>query len=284
MELELSRLGLIAGNGPLPLLVLQQANKHNLPVTVAAIKEETEPEIAAFSSPTISIHWIGVGQLGKLIRVFKGAGVDKAFMVGQVKHAHIFAPGSRSPFEQLRHLPDVRMIRLLASLRKKNTVSLIGAVIQVLEKEGITMLDSTSLLKDLLAGQGVMTKRAPRREEAEDFEYGRPVALEIARLDLGQTLVVKNQAVVAVETMEGTDDTIRRAAALVKGEPLTVIKVSRPNQDMRFDVPVVGIRTLNILKECHVSALGLDAGKTLMIDKAEFLHGAAEADICVVGF
>ena len=174
--------------------------------------------------------------------------------------------------------------QVLASLRKKDTGSLIGAVIDKFESEGVRFLDSTLFLRPYLASSGLMTARKPTREERLDFEYGRRIAVEIARLDLGQTVVVKDQAVVAVEAMEGTDETIRRASELVRGEKLTVVKVSRPNQEMRFDVPVIGMRTLDVLRDCSVSALGVDAGKTLMVDKRQFLQRAGESGISVVGF
>ena len=284
----IKRLGLIAGNGVLPGLVLEEALSRQIPVTVAAIKEETDVDLDSISrtpgAPDVSIHWVGLGQLGKLIRTFKKESVDAALMVGQVKHVRIFAPGSKSPFSQIKHLPDLQMLGVLASLRKKDTGSLIGAVIDKFESEGVRFLDSTLFLRPYLASSGVMTGRKPTKEEQLDFEYGRRIALEIARLDLGQTVVVKDQAVVAVEAMEGTDETIRRASELVRGEKVTVVKVSRPNQEMRFDVPVIGMKTLDVLRDCTVSALGVDAGKTLMVDKEQFLQRAGELGISVVGF
>jgi len=284
----IKRLGLIAGNGVLPRLVLQEAMSRQIPVTVAAIKEETDVDLETIAggpgTPEVSIHWVGLGQLGKLIRTFKQEGVDSAVMVGQVKHVRIFAPGSKSPFSQIKHLPDLKMLGLLATLKERDTGSLIGAVIDKFESEGVHFLDSTLFLRPYLASSGAMTSRKPTKGEQLDFEYGRRIALEIARLDLGQTVVVKNQAVVAVEAMEGTDETIRRASQLVRGEKLTVVKVSRPNQEMRFDVPVIGMRTLEVLRECTVSALAVDADRTLMVEKEEFLKGAGDAGIAVVGF
>lgn len=285
--MNIRRLGLIAGNGPLPLQVLEQARAQGIPVTVVAALEEADPSLGEWAGKPgaeISIHWLGVGRLGKLIEVFRAEGVDHALMVGQVKHTRIFARGSRFPLRRLKHMPDLRMLKLLASLARKDTGSLIGAVIKELEQEGIAFLDSTVFLESLLAGPGVMTRRQPTAEEQKDFDYGRPVAVEIARLDIGQTIVVKDQAVVAVEAMEGTDAAIRRAAELAGGEALTVIKVSRPRQDMRFDVPVVGPQTLDVLGECAVSALAIDAGRTLMIDKPSFLERADRMKITVVGF
>lgn len=283
---EIRRLGLVAGNGPLPLLVLEEATTAGVAVTVAAIKEETEPEVDDWvrrPGCDVSVHWIGLGQLGKLLKAFKSEGVSQAVMVGQVKHVRIFAPGSKSPFSQIKHLPDWQMIRFLSSLKKRDTGSLIGGIIDFLEEEGIRFIDSTVYLQRLLAEKGCMTGRELTEQEDADIAYGHPVAREIARLDLGQTIVVKDQAVVAVEAMEGTDATIRRAAELVQGERLTVVKVSRPNQEMRYDVPVTGMRTLEVLRECNVSALAIDAGKTLMIDKEELLREASASGIAIVG-
>jgi DUF1009 family protein len=285
--LNVVKLGLIAGSGPLPLFALQEAERLGLAVTVAAIEEEASPEITVFvekSTHPVSIHWIGLGQLGKLLRVFKREGVDKVTMVGQVKHVRVFAPGSRRPLDKLKHIPDLTMIRLLASLGQKDTGSLVRSVIARIEKENIQVLDSSVLLRRLLSEKGVLTDRAPTSDEVGDFDYGRVVALEIARLDLGQTIVVKDRAVVAVEAMEGTDATIRRAADLVAGERLTVVKASRPGKEMRFDLPVIGLKTLETMQECNVSALGVDAGRTLMIEKDRFLVKANQLGMTVVGF
>ncbi|MFQ5739110.1 MAG: LpxI family protein [Acidobacteriota bacterium] len=282
----LRRLGLIAGNGRFPFLVLEEARKKGIAVVVAAIKEETFPEIEEYSQsesgPGVSVHWIGLGQLGKLIRTFKKEKIDKVVMAGQVRHVQIFAPRSAAKRRRLTALPDLKMWRLLKSLPHKNTESLIAGVAAVLEREGIELLDSTLLLRDLLPEAGVLTKRGLTPEEVRDIEYGRPLARELARLDLGQTLVVKDQAVVAIEAMEGTDETIRRAARLVKKQRLTVIKVSRPRQDMRFDVPVVGIDTLGVLGECHVSAMAIDARRTLILDRAQFIQEADRLGISLV--
>lgn len=281
------RLGVIAGNGQLPALVLREALRKGLSVSVAAIKEETWDEIERIKEAhpdRVSVTWMGVGQLSKLIRTFRKDSVKRALMVGQVRHVKIFAPGSKSPFAQIKHLPDLKMIRLLSSLKCKNTESLLEAVIGTLESEGISFLNSTEFLGNLLADKGVLTRRSPSRAEEKDFSYGRPLARRIAGLDLGQTIVVKEQAVVAVEAMEGTDATIRRASELTQGEPLTVIKVSRPHQDMRFDVPVIGMETLKVLRECNVTAIAIDAGRTLILDRDEFLAGANGMDLTVVGF
>jgi DUF1009 family protein len=263
--------GLIAGNGRFPIMVLEAARDQNIPVIVAAIREETEPEIESLGFP---VHWLGLGQLGRLVRVFKAAGVRKAIMAGQVKHAQIFGPS----------LPDLTMIRMLASLKKKNTDSLIGGVARVLEEAGIVLVDSTALLKTCMAAEGPLTRRGLTARELADVEYGRPIALKIARMDIGQTVVVRERAIVAVEAMEGTDAVIRRAGELARRERLTVIKVSKPGQDMRFDVPVVGTPTIEIMVEAGATALALDAHRTLIFDRNEFLHLADRNDIAVVGY
>ena len=281
--MNISKLGLIAGNGRFPFLVLEEALKRDIPVVVAAIREEASPEIEDFASQSqVSLHWLGLGQLGKLIRLFKKEEVRKVVMAGQVKHVQIFSRKGSDSLMPRVILPDLKMARLFMSLPRKNTQSLIGGVIQELEKEGMQLIDSTVLLQPLLAEAGVLTRRRPDSSETKDMEYGRPVAREIARLDLGQTIVVKDQAVVAVETMEGTDETIRRASRLVKGGRLTVIKVSRPDQDMRFDVPVVGLDTLQVFQECNVSALSLDAGVTLILDRESFIQEADRQKMAVV--
>ena len=228
------------------------------------------------------MHWLGLGQLGKLIRVFKREGVQKAIMAGQVKHTQIFARKGGDSSGRRLILPDIKMMKVFMSLPERNTQSLIGGVIEELEQEGIEFIESTVLLEAMLAKSGVLTRRKPNREESRDIEYGRPIAREIARLDLGQTIVIKDRAVVAVEVMEGTDETIRRASRLVGGGRLTVIKVSRPDQDMRFDVPVVGLETLLVLKECNVSALAVDAQKTLILDREEFLREANRLKMTVI--
>ena len=281
--MNISKLGLIAGNGRFPFLILEEALKRDISVVVAAIREETSPEIEDFASqPQVSLHWLGLGQLGKLIRLFKKEDVRMVVMAGQVKHVQIFSRKGSDSLKPRFILPDLKMARLFMSLPHKNTQSLIGGVIQELEKEGMQFINSTELLQPLLAEDGVLTQRKPKSSETKDMEYGRPVAREIARLDLGQTIVVKDQAVVAVETMEGTDETIRRASRLVKGGRLTVIKVSRPDQDMRFDVPVVGLDTLQVLQECNVSALSLDAGTTLILDRESFIQEADRQKMTVV--
>ena len=281
--MKIQKLGLIAGNGQFPFLVLRQAIRQNVPVVVAAIREETYPEIEDFASDSgVSIHWMGLGQLGKLIRLFKEADVTQALMAGQVKHARIFSGKGNAGSKWRVTVPDMKMMSLLASLPRKSTRTLLEGVIGVLEKEGFECIDSTVLLKPLLAESGVLTRRHPNAEERKDIDYGRSVAREIVKLDVGQTIVVKDQAVVAVEAMEGTDATIRRAAQLVGGQRLTVVKVSRPDQDMRFDVPVIGLETFEVLSEGNVSALSIDAAKTLVIDRAEFIQKADASGIAIV--
>lgn len=265
------KFGLIAGNGRFPFLVLEGARTEGVEMAVAAIKEEADEKIEKLARV---VEWISVGHLNKLIRFFKREGVTHAIMAGQVKHVQIF---------KLNALPDLRMAKMLARLKRRNTDALIGAVCDELESEGITLIDSTTFLQPLLARAGELTKRAPNKHELADIEYGLHVAMELARLDLGQTIVVKNQAVVALEAMEGTDATIRRASGLVKGRPLTVIKVAKPNQDMRFDVPVIGLNTMTTLRECNVTAMSLTANKTLIFDREETLAAANQNKIALIG-
>ena len=282
---QLDKLGLIAGNGSFPILVLQEALRQGIQVVVAAISEEASSEldhVASASGGRASVYWLGVGQLGKLIKTFKDSDVDRAVMAGQVKHVQIFASGRSTPAGLLTSLPDLQMLRLLASLEQRNTESLIKGVIQVLRDEGIELMDSTLFLSALVPRQGILTRRSPNRKEKGDLEYGRTIAQELIRLDLGQTVVVKDRAVVAVEAMEGTDETIRRAGQLVAGQDLRVVKVSRPFRDMRFDVPVVGLRTLKVIEECNVSAISIDSDRTLIMDRQSFIRGADRLGIAVV--
>jgi DUF1009 family protein len=266
-----TKFGLIAGNGQFPFLVLQSAREQEFDVVVAAIKEETFPEIEAQGYP---VHWLGLGQLGKLIQVFRDAGVTQAIMAGQVKHAQIFSSS----------IPDLTMIRMLAGLRQRNTDALIGGIARILEEAGIRLVDSTLFLQPHLAPEGPVTSRSLTAHEREDVEYGRPIAHRIALLDIGQTIVVRDRAVVAVEAMEGTDAAIRRAASLAGGRKLTVVKVSKPKQDMRFDVPVVGIPTIETMAGCGATALALDAHKALIFDREKFVELADRSSIAVVGF
>jgi DUF1009 family protein len=265
---EKVKYGLIAGNGRFPFLVLQSARDQGLDVVVAAIKEETFPEIESCGYP---IHWLGLGELGKLIRLFRNSGVEKAIMAGQVKHAQIFGSS----------FPDLTMIRMLAGLKQKNTDALIGGVARVLEDEGISLVDSTVLLKPHIAREGTLTRRRLNKAEIADVDYGRPIAHRIASMDVGQTVVVRDRAVVAVEAMEGTDAVILRAGEIVHRKDLTVIKVSKPKQDMRFDIPVVGPSTLKNMIASGATALAIDAGRTLVFDRDEFVKTADDHDIAV---
>jgi DUF1009 family protein len=262
--------GLIAGNGRFPFLVLEGARAAGLELTVAAIKEETDPSIAQLAG---TVEWISVGHLNKLIKFFKREGVTRAIMAGQVKHVQIF---------KLNALPDLRMARMLSRLKRRNTDALIGAVADELQSEGITLIDSTTFLQPLIAREGALTMRSPNRRETADIEYGLHVATELARLDLGQTIVIKNQAVVALEAMEGTDATIRRASELVRGRPLTVVKVAKPDQDMRFDVPVIGLNTIETLRACNVTAMSIAADKTLIFDRDETIAAADQNRIAII--
>jgi DUF1009 family protein len=264
------RYGLIAGNGRFPLLALEGARREGIELAVAAIREETDPAIENIAS---TVEWISVGHLGKLIKFFKREGVTRAIMAGQVKHVQIF---------KLNALPDLRMARMLARLKRRNTDALIGAIADELESEGITLIDSTTFLQPLLAREGVLTSRAPNRREIADIEYGLHVATELARLDLGQTIVVKSEAVVAIEAMEGTDATIRRASELVRGRPLTVVKVAKPDQDMRFDVPVIGLNTIETLRASNVTAMSITADKTLIFDRNETISAADRNRVAIV--
>jgi UDP-2,3-diacylglucosamine hydrolase len=265
------RYGLIAGNGRFPFLILDAARSRGLEMVVVAIKEEAFEEI---NERAKTVHWISLGELGKLIRIFKQEGVTQAVMAGQVKHKQIFSS----------IVPDLKLIRLLASLKAKNTDSLIGAVAKVLEEEGVTLLESTAFLEPLLPEPGVLTRRVPDEAESKDIAYGRRIAHEIARMDIGQSIAVRDQACVAVEAMEGTDAVIQRAAAITGNQRITIIKVSKPNQDMRFDVPVIGLPTVQLMAEVNASALAIDARKTLLIDRDKLVDFANQHDISIVAF
>jgi DUF1009 family protein len=273
------RLGLIAGNGRFPFLVLDAARACGFDVVVAAIKEETLPEIDSHGAA--AVHWLSLGELSKLIETFKREGVTKAVMAGQVKHKQIFS--------SIR--PDWRLAKLLLNLRIRNTDALLGAVAKVLADEGIALENSTSLLEPLLATQGVLTRRAPREQEQQNIEYGRGVARQLAQFDIGQTVVIAEAACVAVEAMEGTDATIERAGQLMGSleadsstlsRALTVIKAAKPNQDMRFDVPVIGVKTIEVMRNAGATCLALDAGKCLLLDGAAILEAADAAGIAIV--
>jgi DUF1009 family protein len=262
------KFGLIAGNGRFPFMVLEGARQTGASMAVAAIREETDPEIEKLAD---NVKWVGIGQLGRMIRFFKDEGVEKAIMAGQVKHIQIFS----------RAVPDARMLKVLLRLPRRNTDSLIGAIASELQSEGIELIDSTYFLQDSLPRAGVLTRREPDRHEREDIEYGLEIGREIAHLDLGQTIVVRGKACVAIEAMEGTDETIRRAGMLVQ-KRLTVVKLAKPNQDMRFDVPVVGIPTLNTMVEAGASCLFITAGKTLMFDREEMIRTADKHKLAIV--
>src|SRR3989454_9318325 len=262
------KLGLIAGNGKFPFLVLEGAKRAGSTVAVAAIREETDPEIEKLAD---RLTWVGIGQLGKMLRFFKDEGVEKAIMAGQVKHVQIFS----------RAIPDVRTLKMLLRLPRRNTDALIGAVASELASEGIELIDSTYFLKDQLPQPGTLTKREPDERERGDIEYGLEIANEITRLDLGQTIVIRDRACVAIEAMEGTDAVIRRAGELVRGR-LTVVKCAKPDQDMRFDVPVVGLPTVAAMIAAGATGLCLTAGKTLMFDRDETIKLANKNKIAVV--
>jgi hypothetical protein len=270
----MSRIGLIAGNGRFPFLVLEAARHAGHDVTVIALKEETFPELVdlAATSPAADVHWISLGQLGKCISLLKDARVTQAVMAGQVKHTKLFAD----------IVPDLTLLGVLMRLDAKNTDALISGVANVLRDHGIELLDSTAFLAPLMARRGVLTGRGPVAEERADLDFGYRVADVIAGLDIGQTIVVKSAAVVAVEAMEGTDAVIARAGQLA-GAGTCVVKVAKPNQDMRFDVPVVGVSTIEAMRAAGATALSVDSGKTLMIDGDAIVAAADAAGIAIVG-
>ncbi len=277
-------LGLIAGNGRFPFLLLDAARAHGLTVVVAAIKEETDPEITARAAtdPHIRVHWLSLGELSRLIDIFHREGVTRATMAGQVRHKQIFS--------SIR--PDWRLAKLLFSLGSRNTDNLLGAIAKVLADEGITLISSTEYLEPLLACAGILTARAPVAEELKDIAYGRIVARGLASFDLGQTVVIAAQACVAVEAMEGTDATILRAGDLLRAQggpaattlsrALTIVKVAKPNQDMRFDVPVIGLRTIETMRAAGATCLAIEAGRTLLFDPAAILAAADAAGLTIV--
>jgi DUF1009 family protein len=264
-------LGLIAGNGRFPVLALEAARKAGLDVVAIGLKEEASPEIEALAA---RCHWISLGALSRLIDICKQEGVTKIMMCGQVKHAKIFSS----------IVPDWRLVKLLASIDTKNTEGLIGAIAKVLADEGIELADSTLLLKDLLAGEGVLTRRQPTEEESHDLDYGRKVAGALASVDVGQSVAIADRACVAVEAMEGTDAMLRRAASQVDGRPLRLVKVSRRRKHMLYDVPVAGPQTIDVMRETGATAMALDAGRTLLIDREEMLARADLADVTIVGY
>src|SRR6266550_5577557 len=269
------KLGIIAGNGRFPFLVLDAARAQGYEVVVAAIKEETSPAIESCGA---TVHWLSLGELSKLIETFRREGVTRAVMAGQVKHKQIFS--------SIR--PDWRLAKLLLSLDLRNTDALLGAVAKVLADEGIVLENSTALLEPLLAKAGVLTKRAPSEQERKNIEYGRAVARHLAQYDVGQTVVIAESACIAVEAMEGTDATIARAGEIMRSlegsastlnRALTVVKIAKPNQDMRFDVPVVGVKTIEVMRQAGASCLAVDAGRCLLINGDAVIATAESADI-----
>ncbi len=273
------RIGIIAGNGSFPLLVLDAARAQGFDVIVAAIKEEAFPEIEAHGAT--AVHWLSLGELSRLIETFQREGVRRAIMAGQVKHKQIFS--------SIR--PDWRLAKLMLSLGTRNTDSLLGAVAQVLADEGITLENSTSFLEPLLAKAGVLTSRAPTPQERKNIDYGRAVARHVAQYDIGQTVVVAESACVSVEAMEGTDSTIERAGVIMRSleghastlsRELTVVKIAKPNQDMRFDVPVIGVKTIEVMHSAGATCLALDAGKCLLLDGKAIMTAADSANITML--
>ena len=279
LKIAMQRLGLIAGNGKFPCLVLEAARAAGFEVVVVAIKEEAFPEIG--DRGATSVHWLSLGELSKLIETFQQQGVSRAIMAGQVKHKQIFSAVR----------PDWRLAKLLLSLTTRNTDSLLGAVAKVLADEGITLENSTWLLEPLLVKSGVQTRLAPSEQERKNIDYGRRVARQLAQHDIGQTVVVAESACVAVEAMEGTDATIERAGLILRSlrgdastlsRDLTVVKVAKPNQDMRFDVPVIGLNTIEVMQSAGATCLALDAGKSLLLDGEKIIAAANGAAIVIV--
>ena len=274
----MKRIGLIAGNGKFPFLVLDAARAQGYEVVVAAIKEETSPEIE--SRGAASVHWLSLGELSKLVETFQREGVHRAVMAGQVKHKQIFS--------SIR--PDWKLAKLLLSLTTRNTDSLLGAVAKVLADEGIMLEKSTWLLEPLLVKSGVLTRRPPSEQEQKNIDYGRGVALDLAQHDIGQTVVIAESACVAVEAMEGTDATIERAGQIMRSlhgdastlsRDLTVVKIAKPGQDMRFDVPVIGVKTIEVMQAAGATCLAVDAGKCLLLDGEKVIEAASAAGIAI---
>jgi UDP-2,3-diacylglucosamine hydrolase len=275
----MQRIGLIAGNGKFPFLVLDAARAQGYEVVVAAIQEEAFPEIESHGA--VAVHWLSLGELSKLIETFQREGVRRAIMAGQVRHKQIFS--------SIR--PDWRLAKLLLSLTTRNTDSLLGAVAKVLADEGITLEKSTWLLEPLLAKSGVLTQREPTEHERKNIEYGRVVARQLSQHDIGQTVVIAESACVAVEAMEGTDATIERAGEIMRSlqgdastlsRALTVVKIAKPNQDMRFDVPVIGAKTIELMQASGASCLAVEAGKCLLLDGQKVIDVANAVEIAIV--
>jgi DUF1009 family protein len=262
--------GIIAGNGRFPVIALETARKQGDEVVAIAIKEEASPEVERVAA---CCYWISLGDLSKLIDICKNEGISQIMMAGQVKHAKIFS--------SIR--PDWRLVKLLAALGSKNTDSLIGAVQKVLSDEGIELVDSTLLLKALLAAEGPITKRKPDSDEMKNIEYGRKIAHALSSLDLGQSVAIADRACVALEAMEGTDAMLRRAASLAEGAKLTLVKASSRRRHLLFDVPVIGPQTIDVMIETNTTALAVDSGRTLLLDREELLIKATAAKIAIIG-
>lgn len=262
---------MIAGNGRFPLLALQTARREGHDVVVVAIENEAAPEIANMAP---ALHWINIGQLGKLIDILKRENVSEVMMTGQVKHVSIFSSIT----------PDWRLLKLLTSLKEKNTAALIGGVQKILHDEGIELVDSTRLLKPLLAAEGVLTRRKPDKEEEADIRYGRRLAATLAAADIGQSVAISEKACVAAEAMEGTDAMLRRAAGLTNGKPLRLVKASRGRENLLFDVPVAGLTTIETMIETRTTVLAVDANRTLLLDREEMLKRANHAGIAIAGY
>lgn len=265
------RYGLIAGNGRFPLLALQTARREGHEVAVIAIENEAPAGLDEFAS---SLHWVNIGQLGKLIDILKREQVTEVMMTGQVKHVSLFS----------NIKPDWRLVKLLSSLREKNTAALIGGIQKVLRSEGIELVDSTRLLKPLLATEGVLTRRKPTKEEEADIRYGRRIASVLSSLDVGQSVAISEKACVAAEAMEGTDAMLRRAATLTNGKPLCLVKGSGGRDHLLFDVPVAGLTTIDTMVETKTTAMAVDAGRTLLLDKDKMLKRANAAGLALVGY
>lgn len=262
---------MIAGNGRFPLLALETAKREGHNVVVVAIENEATPELERFAH---AMHWINIGQLGKLIDILKRERVSEVMMTGQVKHVSLFSGVT----------PDWKLLKLLTSLKEKNTASLIGGIQRALRDEGIELVDSTRLLKPLLADEGVLTRRKPTQEEEADIRYGRRLASLLASADIGQSVAISEKACVAAEAMEGTDAMLRRAASLTNGKPLRLVKASGGREHLLFDVPVAGVATIHTMIETRTTVMAVDAGRTLLLDKNELLRQADEAGIAIVGY
>jgi len=266
----MKNIGMIAGNGRFPFLVAQEIKKHGDRVIAVALKEEADKEIENFCDETI---WLSVGKIQKIIDAFKDRNVDTAIMVGQVKHAKIYSAITM----------DLRALKIMTSLVNKKTDTILGAVVKEFEKDGITFLPSHIYLKHLLAQKGVIAGKKLNSDESKDAEFGFKMAKAIAGLDIGQTVVVKDKSVLAVESIEGTDECIKRAYSL-GGENAIVVKVAKPNQDFRFDVPVIGTRTIDTLNDNKIRAMIIEADATLILDKEEVLEKAKKTNVTIIAY